>query len=196
MTQKTEKDERFLLTTFLDNNRKGILREAAYCALRRHFDPEVSDIVPDPELNTIKAGVFVTLKSRGDLRGCIGFITPPAGLFELVQESTILAATEDPRFLPVAEDEVAGLEVEITVLDSPKRLNVAENADFAEITIGRDGLMVESRFGKGVLLPQVATEFGFSKREFLEATCQKAGLEPQCWQNRDNKVYLFSAINF
>ncbi len=184
------------LEEMLQPSHREILRSAASCALKRHFFPETCSVEADTYLDSIRAGVFVTLKKRNELRGCIGFIYPPSGLLELVQESAILAATEDPRFLPLGQDELQDISLEITVLEIPHEFRVSGEGDLEKIDIGKDGLMVESMFGKGVLLPQVATEFGFNGREFLEATCAKAGLDRGCWKDHNNRLFIFSALSF
>lgn len=184
------------LHELLTRSRKESLREASYWAIRNHFRKQEEYVTEDRELDSLRAGVFVTLKIEDQLRGCIGFILPPAGLLELVKEATILAATEDPRFLPVSEDEVEKLTLELTVLDRPYPLEVSRKDGDSGISVGEEGIMVESSFGKGVLLPKVATEFRFNRREFVEAVCQKAGLDRECWRDSANRFYSFRGIDF
>lgn len=184
------------LPELLTQSRRNLLRKASYWAIRNHFGMQEGHLDEDRELDSIRAGVFVTLKIDDRLRGCIGFILPPAGLLELVKEATILAATEDPRFLPVSEDEVDRLTLELTILDRPYPLIVSRTDGESAISVGEEGIMVESSFGKGVLLPKVATEFRFSRKEFVEAVCQKAGLDRECWKDAGNRFFSFRGVDF
>lgn len=181
----------------ITESRQKFLKEYAFSVLKKYFG--LSDILEssDRTLEELKSGVFVTLKEDGDLRGCIGFTEPAAGILSSLTDATILAATEDPRFIPLTAEELGEVELEITLLDSPWPLESDELERIEEaINIGRDGLIVESRFGKGLLLPQVAVEWGFNAREFLEATCTKAGLEKDCWKSNASRVYAFKALSF
>jgi hypothetical protein len=135
-------------------------------------------------------GVFVTLKKRGDLRGCIGFIEAVAPLGQAVIRAAVYAATEDPRFRPVGADEVAGLEIEISVLTPPRQIASPEL-----VRVGRHGLIVSRDGRKGVLLPQVPVENGWDRETFLEQGCLKAGLPPDAWK-RGAKLEVFEAIVF
>ncbi len=138
-----------------------------------------------------KRGVFVTLKKRGQLRGCIGFIRPFKPLVELVKDAALSAAFNDPRFHPVSEDELDELEIEISVL-TPFR----EITDPDEIVLGRDGIYIERGAFSGLLLPQVAIEHNMDKKTFLEHACLKAGLPPNAWEDENTKIYVFSADIF
>ena len=135
-------------------------------------------------------GVFVTLKKRGELRGCIGFIEAVAPLGQAVVRAAVYAATEDPRFPPVAADEVAGLEFEISVLTPPREVPGPEL-----IRVGRHGLIVTRGGQKGVLLPQVPVENGWDRETFLEQGCLKAGLPPDAWK-KGAKLEVFEAVVF
>ena len=135
-------------------------------------------------------GVFVTLKKRGELRGCIGFIEAVAPLGQAVIRAAIYAATEDPRFPPVSPDEVQGLGFEISVL-TPLR-DIA-NPDL--VRVGRHGIIVSREGRKGVLLPQVPVENGWDRQTFLEQGCLKAGLPPDAWK-KGAKIQVFEAIVF
>ncbi|MBC7231905.1 MAG: AmmeMemoRadiSam system protein B [Chloroflexi bacterium] len=137
-----------------------------------------------------QSGAFVTLKRRGQLRGCIGHMTSNQELYRTVQEMAIAAATEDPRFPPVSANELAEIEIEISVL-SPLYLV----QDVNEIQVGRDGLYIIRGPYAGVLLPQVATEWGWDREEFLREVCLKAGLPPDAWQ-KGAMLYRFEAQVF
>jgi len=138
-----------------------------------------------------RCGVFVTLEKQGRLRGCIGHIVSDLPLHRSVCEVAPLAALRDPRFEPVEPDELDDIEISISVMTRPKRTQSVE-----EIQVGRDGLIIRMGRRQGLLLPQVATEYGWSRDEFLEHTCRKAGLPPDAWQRADAMVYRFSATVF
>ena len=143
-----------------------------------------------------KRGVFTTLTKHGELRGCIGFPYPIKRLDEAIIESAIAAATQDPRFPPVRLDEMDEIIVEVTVLTPPEKLNVKPIELPKYVEIGRHGLMVRRGMYSGLLLPQVAVEFGFDAEEFLSQTCMKAGLPPDCWLMEGTEVYRFEGQIF
>lgn len=126
------------------------------------------------------SGVFVTIKRGGELRGCLGTLQCRRGLAAEVSQCAADAASEDPRFPPVAADELAGLTVEISVLGPLEEIDpLAENA----IAIGRHGLVAELGPRRGLLLPQVATEWQWTAEQFLRQTCLKAGLPGDAWKH-------------
>lgn len=135
------------------------------------------------------SGVFVTLKKSGALRGCIGTVDCRDGLAEEIARVALCAACDDPRFPPVTPGELADVDVEVSVLGPLERVDpLAPQA----IVIGRHGLVVEQGRHRGVLLPQVAPEWGWGPDEFLARTCAKAGLAPDAWR-RGAVVYRFEA---
>ncbi len=138
----------------------------------------------------LESGCFVTIKQGGQLRGCIGNFVSDRPLYELVQEMAVSAATRDPRFYPMKEPDLADFELDISVL-SPLRL--AESVD--EIEVGTHGIYIVKGSYRGVLLPQVATEYGWDRETFLNHTCQKAGLPDNAWQ-KECEIYIFSAQVF
>lgn len=145
----------------------------------KDFDP----IAPQPR------GAFVTLHGAdGELRGCIGTILPAGPLDETVCRMAVAAAVEDPRFPPVALQELPRLKVEISALTVPEPVS-----DPAKIEIGRHGLIVTGRGRKGLLLPQVAPEWGWDRTEFLQHTCRKAGLPPDAWKDPGTTLEWFEA---
>ncbi len=171
-------DDRQLLHT--------IAREAIAARLKNaKYEP------PATESLDINRGLFVTLKIDNELRGCIGLIRSRQPLYQAVAEMALAAAFEDPRFPPVIESEYNHLEYEISVLSPLERVK-----DFSKIVIGRDGLMIKLDMHSGLLLPQVATEYGWSVVEFLEQTCLKAGLPKESYKDRFAEVYKFSADVF
>ncbi len=135
-------------------------------------------------------GAFVTLTEHGQLRGCIGHLQSDEELHHTIQEMAIAAATQDPRFRPVTRAELADLHIEISVL-SP----MVKVADISDIEVGRDGLYIVSGYSSGVLLPQVATEWGWDRDEFLRQVCRKAGLPRDSWK-AGSTLYRFSAQVF
>jgi len=143
-----------------------------------------------------KRGVFTTLTKQGELRGCIGFPYPIKRLDEAIIESAISAAINDPRFSPVRLEEMGEIEVEVTILTPPERVKTSPKERSNAIEIGKHGLMI--RFGaySGLLLPQVAVEYGMDEEEFLTHTCLKAGLPPDCWLMEDVEIYTFEGQIF
>jgi AmmeMemoRadiSam system protein A len=135
-------------------------------------------------------GAFVTLRKKGELRGCMGIIEPVAPLGQAVIQAAIFAATEDPRFPPVAPSEIADLRVEISVLTPARKIDNPR-----EVTVGTHGLIVERDGRKGVLLPQVPVENGWDRETFLEQASLKAGLPRDAWK-RGAKLSVFEAIVF
>lgn len=139
------------------------------------------------------AGAFVTLKVRetGDLRGCIGSIRAVEPLYRAVMSSAVSAAFRDPRFFPVRAEELDALAFEISVMGP---LEVVR--DFEEIVVGRDGLIISRGRYAGLLLPQVATEYGWDRDTFLAQTCVKAGLPRDAWRDRETRIEKFAAFVF
>jgi len=133
-------------------------------------------------------GAFVTLTKNGRLRGCIGHIIGSQPLIKTVAEMTRAAALEDPRFDPVKPAELSSIEFEISVLTP-----IREITDVNEIEVGRDGIIITKGYHRGLLLPQVATEYGWDRETFLEQTCNKAGLPGNSWKDNDTKIEIFSA---
>jgi len=145
------------------------------------------------------SGVFVTVKKltpEGEtLRGCIGYSYPHKPLVEAVKEVAVSAATADPRFEPVTEPELEQIIIEVSVLTEPNLIKVSSPKEYPKrITIGRDGLIVKWRFATGLLLPQVAVEYGWDAEEFLSNTCMKAGLMPDAWLLPETKVFSFQSV--
>ena len=135
-------------------------------------------------------GAFVTLKIKGELRGCIGYTEPLYPLGQTVIRCAIYAASEDPRFVPVTPAELDRLEYEISVLTPVRRIT-----DPSAVQVGRHGLVIAQGGRRGLLLPQVATENRWNREEFLAQTCVKAGLRPDAWK-RGAEISVFEAIVF
>jgi len=144
-------------------------------------------------------GVFVTLNSaRGkekELRGCIGFPYPTTPLIQAVIESAINSATQDPRFPPVSYEELNSIVFEVSILTPPQLIKVKKPDEYSsKIEVGKDGLIVERGYYKGLLLPQVPIEWNWNEEEFLCQCCMKAGLSPDCWILEGTKIYKFSCV--
>ena len=146
---------------------------------------------------SFKSGVFVTLNNTLGLRGCIGYPLPDKSLFNALEDAAILAATEDSRFLPVEYRELDSISFEVTVLTPPKKI-VARNPEeyLSKIKVGRDGLIIKYGCCSGLLLPQVPVEYGWNEKEFLEFTCEKAGLPKNYWKNPGVEIQKFEGIVF
>jgi AmmeMemoRadiSam system protein A len=168
------------------------LREIALRAIRSKC---LKQPVPELPVTSLKLhepwGAFVCLHKGGDLRGCIGMIEGFGPLHQTVKEMAIQAAFSDPRFCPLTPDEVDDLDLEISVLTPLQRIK-----DPAQIEIGRHGLLIRKKSHSGLLLPQVATDHGWDRGQFLEWTCRKASLPPQAWKDKDVEIYVFSADIF
>ena len=147
----------------------------------------------DPEFNA-HCGCFITLKNQGRLRGCIGQFISDVPLIELVARMAKSSATSDPRFFadPVTADELEQLDIEISVLSPLRR-----TSEPLDLRLGTDGIYIKKGLASGCFLPQVATETGWSKEEFLSYCCaHKAGLAADAWRDPEVEVYLFTADVF
>jgi len=146
---------------------------------------------------SFNSGVFVTLNNPGGLRGCIGFPMPEKKLSHAIIEGAIAAATEDPRFPSVKTNELNDIVFEVTVLTPPVEIDVSDPTEYLEkIKVGRDGLIIRHSFSSGLLLPQVPVEYGWNVEEFLQHTCEKAGLSRDTWKNESVKIEKFEGILF
>ena len=174
----------------LDNREKlfllGVARRAVRVAVLRESEPVASGAVATPECS----GVFVTLRRRGRLRGCIGQLAVKAPMAELVAYAAKAAALEDSRFSPVTAGEIDEIEIELSLLSEPQTIAPEH------IETGTHGLIVTRGFHRGLLLPQVATEHGWTGLRLLEETCVKAGLEPHSWKDPQTQILAFTALVF
>jgi len=136
-------------------------------------------------------GAFVTLRTGGQLRGCIGNIHGNQPLHRTVAQMAEEAAFNDPRFPPLSREELEKLDIEISAMTPLRRINNVE-----EIEVGKHGIYIEKGFFSGLLLPQVATEYGWDRQTFLEHTCYKAGLHKDAWKEKNTKIHIFSADIF
>ncbi len=140
----------------------------------------------------VDRGVFVTIRDRQGLRGCIGYAQPVMPLGRALPAAAVAAAFEDPRFPPLQYGELEGVRFEVTILDEPEIIRADTPQDYiAAIRPGRDGLVVKRGGASGLLLPQVAAEMGWSALQLLQHTCMKAGLGMDEWKDADTDVYKF-----
>jgi len=173
------KKARAVVTEFLKNNKKMKLDEK--------FENTFS----------FNSGVFVTINNPQGLRGCIGYPLPTKKLFNALADAALAAATEDPRFNPIKSEELDKITFEVTVLTSPVEIKVENTSDYpSKIKVGRDGLIVKSGFNSGLLLPQVPQEYGWNEEQFLEHTCEKAGLPKDQWKKKETIIEKFEGIVF
>ena len=158
--------------------------------LKKHFKQNVDKTDTTlPELQQ-ENGAFVSLHKKGRLRGCIGTFTGKGPLHQTVSSMAKSAAFEDPRFPGLVERELDDIDIEISVLSPLRRIH-----DVKEIIVGKHGIYIISGFSRGVLLPQVATEYGWDRETFLAQTCMKAGLSTDCWK-QGAEIYIFTADIF
>ena len=146
-----------------------------------------------------RCGVFVTVNSlehgKKKLRGCIGYPYPTTVLAQAVIECAISSATQDPRFSPLSSEELDKVIFEVSVLTPPELVEVEDPRHLpSRIKIGKNGLIVERGFYKGLLLPQVPVEYNWDKEEFLCQCCIKAGLPPDNWLIKTTKIHKFQCV--
>jgi len=171
---------------------KEQLLKLARAAIRAHFKGETVPPPANPSPVLCQPwGVFVSLHRRGALRGCIGYLQAVKPLMAAVEEMAAAAAFHDPRFKPLGEEELADLEVEISVLSPMEPIKKIE-----DIQVGKHGLFIERGLNRGLLLPQVATEWKWDRQTFLEQTCCKAGLAPDAWKDPETRISTFTAEIF
>ena len=178
----------------LTEKEKEILHKIARSSAESSVRGSTADEIEEEELTDIlkeKRGAFVTLKSGGKLRGCIGNIIATTPLYKTVENMAKAAALEDPRFQPVQESELNGLDIEISAITP---LTKIENID--QIEVGKHGLYLKRGWSSGLLLPQVPGEYGWDLNTFLEHTCLKASLSPGAWKDPATEIYIFSAEVF
>ena len=157
-------EERRLLLRLAHDAVKSLVLEQAPC-----------EEIPGQHMEEPR-GVFTTLYLHGKLRGCVGYVAPVLPLHRAVFETARAAASQDTRFTPVTRDEVHVLQVSLSILSPLFPIEAAR------VEIGRHGLVVSSGVRRGLLLPQVPVEHGWSRQEFLEQTCRKAGLDRDAWK--------------
>jgi AmmeMemoRadiSam system protein A len=176
----------------LNASEKNALLKIAREAIEAKTGRQLKILNPAIESASLKtdAGAFVSLHKNSRLRGCIGVFASKEPLWKTVQENAVAAAFRDPRFNPVEAEELAEIDIEISVL-SPLR----QITDVSEIEVGRHGIYIIQGRNRGVLLPQVAIEYGFDREAFLAETCLKADLPEDAWE-KGASIYIFEAEIF
>lgn len=184
-----EHAEGSMLTVAQKKRLLAIARQTIEGYLRKGKKPEITE---DDPLLLKELGAFVTLHQRGELRGCIGSMVGSQPLYLTIRDMAVESSTGDPRFAPVRLKELKEIEIEISVLSPLEKVDAAD-----KITMGTHGVLVRRGLSCGVFLPQVATETGWDRDEFLSCLCsQKAGLAPDAWKNEDTELYTFTADVF
>ena len=188
-TAESTKSAEFSLTSREKDALMQIARGSVETAVRERKTYLVGSI-DFPRLEEAR-GAFVTLKEHGELRGCIGYITPMKSLAETVRDVAAYAALEDSRFTPVTTQELPLLEYEISVMSPLRRV-----LSIKEIKVGKHGLIMKQGDIEGILLPQVPVEEHWDRDTFLEQTCLKAGLPRDAWKDDDTDIFMFTALVF
>jgi uncharacterized protein len=167
----------YVITSEFSQEERQLLLRLAHRAISAALAVQKLDLTPPTRHLAEPRGAFTTLHLQGKLRGCIGYVLPKHSLFQAVAETAQAAAFEDPRFVPVTADEAPLLAIEISVLSLLQPIRPEE------VVIGVHGLVVAKDGRRGLLLPQVPTEWGWDRETFLSQTCLKAGLAPDCWMH-------------
>ncbi len=169
-----------------ESDRQSLLQFAREAVVKAVSLRELPKTIPHEGIFDERRGVFVTLHVGGTLRGCIGVAHGDEPLGEALVRCAASAATHDTRFLPVRVEELGDLQIEISLLSAliPIRPD--------EIEIGRHGLVISQGERRGLLLPQVATEHGLTREEFLDETCRKAGLPREAWRSMGTRIEGFT----
>lgn len=166
------------------------LLKLARDSIEHEFDSGKKIDLPEGKQFKQTRGIFVTLTKNGELRGCIGLPYPTKAVKDAVVEAAKSAAFSDPRFAPLTRDELARIKIEISILTMP------QESEVKNIKVGEDGLICQYMGYSGLLLPQVAKEYSWSKLQYLENLCRKAGLPNSAWQQKGFKLWKFQAEIF
>lgn len=186
---RQEKREEAMLNKEQRKRLLEIARNSIETYLKTHKKLEVTE--KDPLLLK-EMGAFVTLHKQGELRGCIGNLVGRGPLYLTVRDMAVEAAVDDPRFSAVEPSELKDIDIEISALSPLEKIDSAQ-----KLKLGTHGVLVKRGFNSGVFLPQVATETGWSKEEFLSNLCaHKAGLDPDAWKDKSTEIYIFTAEIF
>ena len=169
-----------------DASTRALLIDIARGAIEAAVRGNDSPVARDAPILREQRGVFVTIRRAGRLRGCMGRVDPEEPLALLLPAIAVESATGDPRFPAVSASELSALEIEISLLTVPVVITGP-----AEIEIGRHGLIMSADGRRGLLLPQVATEFGWTADEFLSQTCIKASLPADAWKRAGARLQTF-----
>lgn len=175
----TEKEKHILLQ---------VAHHAIIAAANNESPPDLD--VDDSTLNKL-GGAFVTVYVSDQLRGCIGFVEPIFPLIKTIQIAATKASNEDYRFTPIQPNELPDVTVHISIIGEQRKMNSIE-----DIVIGEDGIIIALADMHGLLLPQVAIEWRWDAKQFLDATCRKAGLPNAAWHDPRAEVILFKVEAF
>ncbi len=159
----------------------------AKSVIQSQFDNSIVEELPYEEVYNEQFGLFVNLNKKGNLRGCVGYISGYKSLRESVREMAISAAFKDNRFPQLSESEMDDITIEISILSPLERIKSSE-----EIVVGTHGLYIQNDYLSGLLLPQVATEYKWTRDEFIHHVCDKAGIENYNFE--DSEFYKFTAL--
>ncbi|MFP4116942.1 MAG: TIGR00296 family protein [Candidatus Aenigmatarchaeota archaeon] len=152
--------------------------------------------VPNEDFLEEEKGVFVTLNKNGELRGCVGLPFPDFPLGEAVKRAAQSAA-DDRRFPPLKPEGLESIEIEVTVLAEPEKVEVEEPEDYLKkIEVGKHGLLIEGQGNEGLLLPQVPVDQDWNCEEYLEGLCRKARLPSQAWRKDYTEIKSFQGQIF
>ena len=165
----------------------SLLKIARSAIVHQIKGEEYSPIPREEKALNQHSGCFVTITQNGHLRGCIGNFQSQQPLFLEVTAMAVAAASQDPRFRPMGRDELDNFSLEITILSPLEKID-----DTSLIEVGTHGIYIVKGHSRGVLLPQVATEYGWDRETFLQQTCVKAGLPENSWQQPGADIYIFS----
>jgi len=177
--------------TLADDEKRELLRIARATLKEHAYSGRIPPGKPHRESLCAPAGVFVSLHADDELRGCIGTVEASRPLYKAVQEMAVAAASRDPRFPPVTEDELEDIVIEISVLGQARTVRGPD-----DIVVGVDGLCLDHGARRGLLLPQVATEAGWDAATFLAKTCHKASLPDTAWRDPEAVITAFRAQVF
>ncbi|MDD4203196.1 MAG: AmmeMemoRadiSam system protein B [Candidatus Omnitrophica bacterium] len=186
MTKKKEKN-------MLNENQRKELLKIARDTIKYHLDTGKKLEVKQEDPVLVKdLGAFVTLHENGQLRGCIGSIYPRGPLYLTIRDMSIESAFDDPRFMPLSKKDFEKIDIEISVLSPIEKI-----IDPSIIEVGKHGVIVDNGYRKGVYLPQVATETGWNREQFMNSLCgQKAGMKADAWKKGECDMYIFTAEVF
>ncbi len=191
-TEKMREETKVGVDLGLSEQEKKILHHIAKTVIENKAKGKpIPEFKVDAPILKENRGAFVTIQKKGQLRGCIGYIEGRGPLYRTVEEMAEAAAFRDPRFMPVNEKELPELNIEISVLTPLKKIT-----DINEIEVGKHGIYIIKKPFSGLLLPQVATEYGWDRQTFLEHTCNKAGLPSNAWKDKNTEIFIFSADIF
>jgi len=182
----TKEEQKFLL---------NLARETVESYVKNKKKPKVDETKLTPAMKKVQ-GCFVTLNKNNNLRGCIGHILPQEELYKCIIDNAVNAAVNDHRFNPVTEDELNDIEIEISVLTVPQRLEFSSGDDLKnKLRPNIDGIVLKSGFHQSTYLPQVWEQIP-NKESFLSNLCMKGGMAIDCWKDKSTEVYTYQAFVF